>query len=141
MTKDTMAAKADAERAMEPTSTGKTVLVVLLAWLVPGGGHLLQQRWVRGAAFLALVCFSAVFGSYLDGKLFQMQPGSPLSTLGTLASLGAGLPYVILRWIVDYQGDIRSATYEYGGAFLLTAGLMNLLAILDAWDVARGRKP
>lgn len=119
----------------------KVVSTLVLAWLVPGAGHLSQARWVRGFTFLALVCFSVVMGSSLDGKLFVAQPGSPLSTLGTIASLGAGIPYMILRWIVDYQGDMRSATYEYGGAFLLTAGLMNLLAMLDAWDVLRGRKP
>ncbi len=127
--------------AVEDVSPVKVVSTLVLAWLVPGAGHLSQGRLVRGVTFLALVCFSVAVGSALDGKLFTVQAGSPLSTLGTLASLGAGIPYMVLRWIMDYQGDMRAATYEYGGAFLLTAGLMNLLAMLDAWDVLRGRKP
>jgi len=137
-----MAANIDESEPLAPgMSNGKMGLLLLTAWLIPGSGHLAQKRWVRGLVFFGLVCFSIIIGSVLDGKLFQMQSGSPLATLGTLASLGAGLPYMILRWVMDYQGDIRSASYEYGGAFLLTSGLMNVLAVLDAWDVARGRKP
>ncbi len=85
--------------------------------------------------------FSIVLGVVLDGKLFVPEAGRPLSMLGTLAAMASGLLYFALRFILDYQGEIRSATYEYGGAFLLTAGLMNALAILDAWDVRSGRKP
>ncbi len=137
-----MAANIDPSEQSPPNlSNGKIAVLLLSAWLVPGAGHLAQKRWVRGLVFLGLVCFSAIAGAVLDGKLLVPQSGSPLATLGALASLGAGLPYMILRWLMDYQGDIRSSSYEYGGAFLLTAGLMNVLAILDAWDVARGRKP
>lgn len=114
---------------------------MVAGWLIPGAGHLLQRRWVRGVCFFGLVCFSVTLGAYLDGKLFSLESGQPLATLGTLASVGAGIPYLVLRWLMDYEGDIRSATFEYGGAFLLTAGLMNIMALLDVWDVARGNKP
>ncbi len=54
--------------------------------------------------------------------------------------MGMGVPYFLLRLVFGYHGDLLSATYEYGSAFLLTAGLMNLLVVLDAWDIAHGRK-
>ena len=57
-----------------------------------------------------------------------------------LGSMGMGVPYFVLRFVMHYAGDITSAGFEYGTAFLLSAGLMNLLLVLDAWDIATGRK-
>lgn len=94
----------------------------------------------RGLCFLALIVSSALIGCLLEGKLFEQIAGQPLSALGTLASMAMGVPYFVLRFALDYSGDITGASYEYGGAFLLTAGLMNLLVILDAWDIASGAK-
>lgn len=115
-------------------------LVGLAAWLVPGAGHLLLARFGRAGIFFALVLFSAAFGASLEGKLFEVVAEQPLSRLGTLASMGMGAPYFVLRWVLEYEGNIRAVTYEYGGAFLLTAGLMNLLLILDSLDIASGSK-
>ena len=125
----------------KPTSAVPVPFLLATSLLVPGSGHLLQRRWTRGLVFLLLVGFATVLGASLDGKLFWFEAGRPLATLGTLASMGSGLFFIVLRGVLDYQGDIRAATYEYGGAFLLTAGLMNLLAVIDALDVASGRKP
>ena len=113
---------------------------VVLAWLVPGLGHLVLRRTGRAVIFAVLVLGSAALGCYLQGKLFVPIPGQPLSTLGTIGSMAMGIPYFLLRFVLDYQSDIRAASYEYGGAFLLTAGLMNFLVVLDAWDVATGAK-
>jgi hypothetical protein len=60
--------------------------------------------------------------------------------LGTLGCVGLGVPYFVLRFLVDYQGDLVAQGYEYGAAFILTGALMNVLLILDAWDIARGVK-
>lgn len=125
----------------KPAPSVPVPLLLVSSWLIPGSGHLLQRRWTRGVVFLLLVAFATILGAYLQGKLFWFEAGRPLATLGTFASMGSGLFFVVLRGLLDYQGDIRAATYEYGGAFLLTAGLMNLLAALDAIDVATGRKP
>ena len=54
--------------------------------------------------------------------------------------MGMGLPYFLLRYLAGYTGEVIAPGYEYGTAFLLTAGLMNLLLVLDAWDIARGKK-
>ena len=119
---------------------GNPIVAVLSAWLVPGLGHFYLKRRLRGLAFFVLVMTSMLIGCKLEGNLYQPVPGQPLSYLATLGSMGMGFPYFLLRYALHYQGDIRGAGYEYGTAFLLTAGLMNLLLVLDAWDIVRGKK-
>lgn len=111
-----------------------------VAWLVPGAGHFLLGRRGRGVAFLLLVLAAVVTGFLLNGNLYRVLPDQPLTILATLGSMGMGAPYFFLRLYLGYQGDLTSVGYEYGTAFLLTAGLMNLLLVMDAWDIARGRK-
>lgn len=115
-------------------------LAAVLAWLVPGAGHVYLGRRSRGAAYLLLVATSLVIGCSLHGRLWTPTPGEPLSMLATLGSMGMGAVYFVLRYAMGYTGDILSPGFEYGSAFVLTAGLMNLLLVLDAWDIARGKK-
>lgn len=119
---------------------GNAVLAAVLAWIVPGAGHFYLGRRGRALVFFCLVLFSAAVGVLLQGRLFVGVAGQPLSRLGALASLGMGVPYLVLRFGMDYVGNLRAVSYEYGTAFLLTAALMNLLLILDAWDIAMGQK-
>ena len=119
---------------------GNPYLACLLAWIVPGAGHLyLGIRW-RALAFLALVTAALVIGCQLEGRLPWIFSGPPLAILATLGCLGSGAPALFLRLVLDYRGTVEAAGYEVGSAFILTAGLMNLLLILDAWDISTGRK-
>jgi hypothetical protein len=119
---------------------GNPVIAMLSAWLVPGLGHVYLKRRLRGLLFFVLVMASLLIGYRLHGNLYQVIPGQPLTILATLGSMGMGFPYFLLRYGLHYQGAIKGPGYEYGTAFLLTAGLMNLLLVLDAWDIARGKK-
>ena len=119
---------------------GNPVVAVLSAWLVPGLGHVYLKRPLRGLAFFALVLVAVLVGSRLEGNLYQPVQGQPLTLLATAASMGMGFLYFLLRYALHYQGNIAGAGYEYGTAFLLTGGLMNLLLVLDAWDIVRGKK-
>lgn len=119
---------------------GNLVVAVLSAWLVPGLGHFYLKRRLRGLVFFVLVIVSMLVGCWLEGNLYTVVPGQPLTMLATLASMGMGFAYFVLRYVLHYQGNIMGAGYEYGTAFLLTAGLMNLLLVLDAWDIVRGKK-
>ena len=126
-------------------ATGETVLskvfgTLVVAWLVPGAGHFVLGRRGRGVSFFLLVLAAVVTGFFLDGNLYRVLPDQPLTMLATLGSMGMGAPYFFLRFYLGYQGDLTSIGYEYGTAFLLTAGLMNLLLVMDVWDIARGRK-
>jgi hypothetical protein len=123
-----------------PVRQGNPAVAVLSAWLIPGLGHFYLRRRLRGLAFLVLVLVSILVGCQLEGNLYQVIPGQPLTILATLASMGMGFPYFVLRYALHYQGNIMGAGYEYGTAFLLTGGLMNLLLVLDAWDIVRGKK-
>ena len=116
------------------------VLVYLLGWLIPGGGHLWLGRTVRGVVFLVMLPAMFVIGLALDGRLFPFTPGEPLVALAAIANVGSGLPYLIAQALGLGAGRVLSVTYEYGNAFLITAGLLNALVIIDAHDIALGRR-
>ncbi len=131
------------EQAATPAPLEKqpnAILMMVLAWLVPGAGHFLLGRRRRAIVFLLIVATALVAGLMLDGNLYRIVPNRPLTVLATLACMGLGAPYFALRFALGYEGEIVSAGYEYGTAFILTAGLMNLLLILDTLDIASGRK-
>lgn len=119
---------------------GNPYLAMILAWLVPGLGHVYLKRTGRGLVFLLITLVCLWVGCELQGNLYRPLAGQPLTILATGGAMGMGLPYFILRYGRDYAGDIVGAGYEYGTAFLLTAGLMNWLLVLDAWDISRGKK-
>ncbi len=119
---------------------GNAYLATLLAWLLPGAGHAYLGRWQRALAFLALIIAALALGWHLEGRLPWTFSGAPLSILATLGCLGSGIPVILMRLVWGYEGSVAAAGYEYGSAFILTAGLMNLLLMLDAWDISTGRK-
>ena len=112
----------------------------VLAWAIPGAGHVYLGKKQRGGLFAALVFAALWIGWSLDGNLYTVVSDRPLSILATLASMGVGLPYFGLRYLLGYAGDLTAPGYEYGSAFILTAGLMNLLLVLDCLDLASGHK-
>lgn len=107
---------------------------------MPGLGHLASGRILRGLLFGAIIVAMFVMGIALDGKIYEPEQGMPLSYLATIGSAGIGLPYVIVHALGFGRGDIRSGTFEYGNTFTLVAGLLNMLVIFDAYDVALGRR-
>jgi hypothetical protein len=113
-----------------------------LAWAVPGLGHFYLGRRSTAAAFLVLVTATFLAGLSFQGRLYSIESGQPLTILATFAVYGAGLLNIAARVLSESpMGTILAPTYEYGCAYLLTAGLMNLLLILDVHDIARRRKP
>ncbi|MEM6793346.1 MAG: DUF6677 family protein [Acidobacteriota bacterium] len=111
-----------------------------LAWLIPGAGHAFLRRAPRGAFFFALIVGALAFGCSLGGYLPWQFSGSPLFLLASLGTLGSGLPVLIARFVFDYSGELTGAGFEYGRAFIITAGLMNWMLVLDAWDIAWGKE-
>ncbi len=116
-------------------------LPMVLAWLVPGLGHFILGRRKTGIAFGAIVTLTFLAGISFQGRLYTVEAGQPLTMLATFAVYGSGILNLAARALSDNPGGaILSTTYEYGCAYLLTAGLMNLLLVLDAWDLATGKK-
>ena len=79
-------------------------------------------------------------GLRIQGRLFPFDMTEPLVGLAALADLGIGLTYFLASAFGYGTGDVRAVTYEYGNAFLIVAGLLNLLVVIDACDIAMGRK-
>lgn len=120
-------------------STNPT-LICIAAWLVPGAGHLWQGRTQKGAVFLVAIPLMFVLGLWLNGRLFPFEPSQPLVALAAFASIGNGIPYFIATLLDLGKGVVTAATYDYGNTFLIVAGLLNMLVVLDAYDIALGRK-
>ena len=110
------------------------------AFLVPGLGHLLLGRRLRASVFAAVIVVAFVVGVLLQGELMFPQAGDPLSYLAFVAGLGNGVLFIAARLLGLAEGVVTSASYEFGNTFLLTAGMMNLLLVLDTHDMAVGKK-
>jgi hypothetical protein len=116
-------------------------LAMALAWLVPGLGHYYLGRRRTAVAFFVLVAATFLAGLSFQGRLYTVEDGQPLTILATFAVYGAGLLNIAARALVENPaGTILAPTYEYGCAYLLTAGLMNLLLVLDVHDLSAGKK-
>ena len=110
------------------------------AWLVPGAGQFLQGRIQKAVIlFVTLVAMFTV-GIASGGRLFPFQPNDPLVFLEAVAEWMLGLPRIVAGLGGLGAGDVTAATYEYGNTFLIVAGLLNALVVLDAIDFAKGRK-
>ena len=136
-----------AERVVPEVAPASAWLMAAVAWFVPGAGHLLQGRWLRGALLGAAVVGMFVIGIVLGGHLFPLlgpyDEGVAvlLQVPPMIANIGAGLPYLFC-WLTNsgFTDHASFSTYEYGNTFLLVAGLLNYLVMLDAFDIGAGRK-
>ena len=124
----------------EEKQAGGLVLLCVAAWLVPGAGHLWLGHRVKGAIFLAAIPAMFLLGIAIQGRLFPIDFSEPLVGLMAIAEIGSGLPYFVANAMGRGAGDVTAVTYEYGNAFVIVAGLLNLLIVNDAYDVAIGRK-
>lgn len=117
---------------------------VILGWLIPGAGHFLLKR--RGRALLVLISVAAMFllGLGMRGAMFHPEGGDLLNTLitygGFVGNLATGLFYIVAVMLGYNQPDLAGDVHDYGTKFLVTAGLLNILAMVDAFDIAKGRK-
>jgi hypothetical protein len=128
------------EAAAARTQAVSPYLVCLAAWAVPGAGHLWFGRRSKGIVFLLTLPIMFAIGLALEGRLFPFEVSQPLVALAAVADVGIGVPYLIARTLAAGAGNVISPTYEYGNAFLIVAGLLNLLVVTDTWDLALGRK-
>jgi hypothetical protein len=118
--------------------------VVGLGWLIPGGGHFLLKRPGRGALLLASVLSMFLLGLMMRGAMFQPQTGDILTTIiycgGFIGDLASGLLYLLATWLGYSQPDVAGHVHDYGTKFLVAAGLLNVLAMVDAYEIALGKK-
>lgn len=136
------ATKSVAERAeaAQPI-TSMSVVVPALAWLIPGAGHLIQKRWIRGVLLMISIVAMFVLGLLMDGRVYRLNGGDILDILGFIGDIGAGGLYIVTRAMDLGQGAIAHATADYGTKFLIVAGLLNFISVADAYHIAIGKKP
>jgi len=127
------------------TSTNSTLqegfvyLPLIAGWLVPGGGHFLLRKWGRGALLAASILGMFALGLAMQGKVYA-NAHDILDILGLAGDLGNGLPYVISRFLGLGDVQVQVTTADYGTRFIVVAGLLNVIAAVDAHNLRTGRK-
>jgi hypothetical protein len=135
------ATKSVAERAEASQAvTSMSVIVPAVAWLIPGAGHLMQKRWIRGVLLMVSIVTMFVLGLLMDGRVYRPNGGDILDILGFIGDIGAGGLYIVTRAMDLGQGAIAHATADYGTKFLIVAGLLNFISVADAYHIAIGKK-
>ncbi len=137
---EVMALKTSAVERTRAAEPGMLVLLCLAAWVVPGAGHLWMGRRQKGLVFLLALPAMFLCGLLMHGRIFPFDFSEPLVGLAAFANLGAGAPWLLARMVDAGAGTVTAVTYEYGNAFLIVAGLLNTLVVLDAFDIGMGRK-
>jgi hypothetical protein len=130
----------DREGTSPAADNAKALPICVAAWVLPGLGHfMLKKKW-RGLIFLLVVTVMFGLGLYMEGELFRLEPSKLLNFLAGIAEMGVGLPYFVAKMMGLGAGQVEAVTYEYGYTFCIVAGLLNMLIMLDAYDIAVGRK-
>ena len=117
---------------------------VIVGWLVPGGGHfLLKQRW-RALLLFSSITLMFLFGLMMRGAMFKLEQSDLLTTVinygGFVANVSTGALYVLSNMLGYDQLDVAGHVHDYGTKFLVTAGLLNILAMVDAYEIATRKK-
>lgn len=119
-------------------------LIVALSWLIPGSGHFLLGRRGRATIIFVVVALTFVLGLLMRGPLFHPGGADLLSRLiqfgGFIGDLASGLFYFLAIWLGYSQPDVAGHAPDYGSKFLVAAGLLNILAMVDAYEIATKEK-
>lgn len=132
-----------------PTKPAKAPLkawapAVAVAWLVPGGGYFYLKHRGRGILTAASITLMFAFGLMMRGAMFKPMTGDLLTTViycgGFLGDLASGILYLLTVWLGYSQPEIAGHVHDYGTKFLVGAGLLNVLAMVDVYELATGKK-
>lgn len=129
------------QRQLESRTLGESIGICIVGLLMPGVGHILLGRRGRGLVFFAAILAMFGLGLAMEGKLYDAVPDQPLHLFAFVANAGTGLLYILARALGQGRGVLSNPAYDYGTTYLWVAGLLNYLVVLDAFDIAQGRKP
>jgi hypothetical protein len=139
-----MPPKANAAAKEQAAPSQSWPKIVIASWLVPGAGHFMLKRSGRGGLLMGSVVVMFLFGLLMRGSMFHPQTGDVLTTViycgGFLGDLANGLLYLLTTWFGYSQPDMAGHVHDYGTKFLVAAGLLNILAMIDAYEIATGKK-
>ena len=117
-----------------------SILAPAAGWLVPGAGHMIQKRWIRGLLLFVSIMSLFLLGLAMQGRIYKANGGDILDILGFIGDVGAGGLYILTLANDWGQGAIAFATADYGTKFMIVAGLLNFIAVADAYHIAIGKK-
>ena len=121
--------------------TTMSVFAPAIGWLIPGAGHLIQKRWIRGLLLMGSIVVMFILGIAMQGRVYRPNGGDILDILGFVGDVGAGGLYILTRAMDLGQGAVAHATADYGTKFIIVAGLLNFISAADAYHIAIGKKP
>jgi hypothetical protein len=116
------------------------ILAPALAWFIPGAGHMIQKRWIRGILLFISIVTLFLLGLAMQGRIYKANGGDILDMLGFVGDIGSGLLYILTVMMDWGQGAIAFATADYGTKFMIVAGLLNFISVADAYHIAIGKK-
>jgi hypothetical protein len=122
-------------------SNSMATIAPLAGWLLPGLGHFIQRRWIRGLLLMLSVFIMFFAGLGMQGKVYSFNTGDLLDILGFVGDIGAGALYFVARMMDWGSGNIQHAVADYGTKYIVVAGLLNIVAAVDAHHIAIGKKP
>src|ERR1044071_7710739 len=131
------------EAVIKPAVQNSTMSVFApaIGWLIPGAGHLIQKRWIRGLLLMGSVVIMFVLGLLMQGRVYKPNGGDILDILGFIGDVGAGGMYFVSRALDLGHTVVAHATADYGTKFIIAAGLLNFMSVADAYHIAIGKKP
>jgi hypothetical protein len=127
-------------QAAQKTTSLPPALILLAGWLIPGAGHFLLKKWIRGLLLFVSIVAMFGIGLALKGKVYSPNAAELLDMLNFAGDIGSGLLYVIARAFDLGQSAVQIAIADYGTKFIVVAGLLNIIAAVDAHSLATGRK-
>ena len=136
-------ANSTTEKAKAAEAKPLTVMSVVapaVGWLIPGAGHMIQKRWIRGALLFISIVTLFLLGLAMQGRIYKANGGDILDILGFIGNVGAGGLYIVTVAMDWGQGAIAFATADYGTKFMIVAGLLNFISVADAYHIAIGKK-
>ena len=134
-----MATAANKSAARPDSAQGFVYLPLIAGWLFPGAGHFLLRKWGRGALLSASIIGMFVMGLAMKGKIYS-GASEILEMLGMAGELGNGLLYFAGRTMGWGADQVMVTTADYGTKFIEVAGLLNVIAAVDAHNLRTGRK-
>jgi|ERR1700733_862939 hypothetical protein len=118
---------------------GFVYLPLIAGWLFPGAGHFLLRKWGRGALLAISIIGMFALGLAMQGKLYTSTQDI-LDMLCVAGDLGSGLLYFVSRMLSLGGDPVQTTVAEYGTKFIVVAGLLNVIAAVDAHNLRTGRK-
>ncbi len=134
-----MATTPNKPAAGKPAQKGFVYLPLIAGWLVPGAGHFLLGKWIRGALLAVSIVAMFALGLAMQGKLYTSAQDI-LDLLGVAGDLGGGLLYFVCRTLGLGSQPVQTTVADYGTKFIVVAGLLNIIAAVDAHNLRTGRK-